>query len=52
MRGVSASKFEAKWEGPFVVKEANAIGYYRISNPSLEGIMAPINSKWLKAYHP
>ncbi|KAF7151919.1 hypothetical protein RHSIM_Rhsim02G0152000 [Rhododendron simsii] len=28
MKGKSASKFAAKWEGPFVVKEANENGYH------------------------
>lgn len=36
MRGVSTSKFIAKWEGPFLVKGANANGYYCISNPTLK----------------
>ncbi|KAH7837409.1 hypothetical protein Vadar_013581 [Vaccinium darrowii] len=52
MRGVFASKFAVKWEGPFLVKEANANGYYRISRLNSETTMAPINSRWLKAYHP
>ncbi|KAF7130242.1 hypothetical protein RHSIM_Rhsim10G0096600 [Rhododendron simsii] len=52
MKGKSASKFAAKWEGPFVVKEANENGYYRLSEPDSDVLIAPINAKWLKAYHP
>ncbi|KAI8550803.1 hypothetical protein RHMOL_Rhmol06G0135900 [Rhododendron molle] len=52
MKGKSASKFAAKWEGPFVVKEANENGYYRLSELDSEVLLAPINAKWLKAYHP
>ncbi|KAG5544106.1 hypothetical protein RHGRI_016751 [Rhododendron griersonianum] len=52
MRGKSASKFAAKWEGPFVVKEANENGYYRLSEPDSDILLAPVNAKWLKAYHP
>ncbi|KAF7152592.1 hypothetical protein RHSIM_Rhsim01G0144000 [Rhododendron simsii] len=52
MKGKSASKLVAKWEGPFVVKEANENGYYRLSEPDSNVLIAPINAKWLKAYHP
>ncbi|KAG5552837.1 hypothetical protein RHGRI_010818 [Rhododendron griersonianum] len=52
MRGKSASKFAAKWEGPFVVKEANENGYYRLSESDSDILLAPVNAKWLKAYHP
>ncbi|KAI8537663.1 hypothetical protein RHMOL_Rhmol09G0041700 [Rhododendron molle] len=52
MKGKSPSKFAVKWEGPFVVKEANENGYYRLSGPDSEVLLAPINAKWLKAYHP
>ncbi|GFZ04506.1 hypothetical protein Acr_17g0000780 [Actinidia rufa] len=52
MRGTSASKFAAKWEGPYIVKEVNENGYYRISKPSSNTPISPINAKWLKAYHP
>ncbi|KAI8533347.1 hypothetical protein RHMOL_Rhmol10G0001800 [Rhododendron molle] len=52
MKGKSASQFAATWEGPFVVKEANENGYYRLSEPDSEVLPAPVNAKWLKAYHP
>ncbi|KAF7129158.1 hypothetical protein RHSIM_Rhsim10G0123600 [Rhododendron simsii] len=52
MKGKSASKFATKCEGPFVVKEANENGYYRLSEPDSDVLIAPINAKWLKAYHP
>ncbi|KAF7138338.1 hypothetical protein RHSIM_Rhsim07G0161100 [Rhododendron simsii] len=52
MKRKSASKFAAKWEGPFMVKEANENGYYRVSEPDSNVLIPPINAKWLKAYHP
>ncbi|KAF7139916.1 hypothetical protein RHSIM_Rhsim06G0084100 [Rhododendron simsii] len=52
MKGKSASKFAAKWEGPFVVIEANENGYCQLSEPDSAVLIPPINAKWLKAYHP
>ncbi|XP_028123698.1 uncharacterized protein LOC114320834 [Camellia sinensis] len=52
MRGTSTHKFTPKWQGPYVVREANENGYYRISEPNSQALLSPINAKWLKAYFP
>lgn len=52
MRGTSAPKFSPKWEGPFIIKEANENGYYKISKPGSSSLLPPINTKWLKKYYP
>ncbi|GMP78570.1 hypothetical protein CsSME_00034472 [Camellia sinensis var. sinensis] len=52
MRGTSTHKFTPKWQGPFIVREVNENGYYRISEPDSQTLLSPINAKWLKAYYP
>ena len=44
----SPSKFSPKWEGPLVIKEAHASGYYRLAEMDGKDLMDPINGKWLK----
>ena len=51
MRGISAPKFTSKWEGPYVVKVANAIDYYCIYKVGSDVLSRPINTKWLKLYY-
>ena len=51
-RGMAGpSKFSPKWEGPFVVREAHASGYYRLAQMEEKDLMDPINGKWLKYYY-
>ena len=45
------SKFLPKWEGPFVVREAHASGYYRLAQMNGKDLMDPINGKWLEQYY-
>ena len=45
------SKFLPKWEGPFVVREAHASGYYRLAQMNGKDLMDPINDKWLMRYY-
>lgn len=44
-------KFSPKWEGPFVVREANASGYYCLAQVDGKDLMDLINGKWLKRYY-
>ena len=45
-RGMAGpSKFSPKWEGPFVIKEAHASGYYRLAQMNGKDLMDPINGK-------
>ena len=51
-RNLSApSKFSPSWEGPFLIREANASGYYRLATVEGESLTEPINGKWLKLYY-
>ena len=45
-------KFQAKWEGPFVVESVYSNGAYRLANANGDIIMMPINGKFLKRYYP
>ena len=45
------SKFSPKWEGPFVVREAHASGYYHLAQMDGKDLMDPINGKWLNRYY-
>ena len=48
-RGLAGpSKFSPKWEGPFMIREANASGYYRLTQMNGRDLVDPINGKWLK----
>ena len=44
-------KFSPKWEGPFMVREAHASGYYRLAQMDGKDLMDPINGKLLKRYY-
>ena len=48
---VEPSKFSPKWEGPFVIRESHASGYYRLAQMDGKDLMDPINGKWLKQYY-
>ena len=51
-RGMAGpSKFSPKWEGPFIVREAHASGYYRLAQMNRKDLMDPSNDKWLKRYY-
>ena len=51
-RNLSApSKFAPSWEGPYLIREANASGYYRLATAEGESLTKPINDKWLKLYY-
>ena len=51
-RGMAGlSKLSRKWEGPFMVREAHASGYYRLAQMDRTDLMDPINGKWLKCYY-
>ena len=45
-------KFQAKWEGPFVVESVYSSGAYHLANANGDIIMMPINGKFLKRYYP
>ena len=45
------SKFSPKWDGPSVVKETHASGYYSVAQMDGKDLMDPINGKWLKRYY-
>ena len=48
-RGLAGlSKFSPKWEGPFMIREPNASGYYRLTQMNGRDLVDPINGKWLK----
>ena len=45
-RGMAGpSKFSPKWEGPFVIREAHASGYYCLAQMNGKDLMDPINGK-------
>lgn len=48
---VGPSKFAPKWEGSFLIREVNAIEYYRLARMDESDLMDPINGKLLKQYH-
>ncbi|XP_075653132.1 uncharacterized protein LOC142623574 [Castanea sativa] len=51
-RNLSApSKFAPSWEGPYLIREANDSGYYRLATAEGESLAEPINGKWLKLYY-
>jgi len=51
-RNLSApSKFAPSWEGPYLIREASASGYYRLATTEGESLTEPINGKWLKLYY-
>ena len=52
MRGMAGpSKFSPKWEGPVMIRESHASGYYRLAQMDGKDLMDHINSKWLKRYY-
>ena len=51
-RNLSApSKFAPSWEGPYLIREANASSYYHLATVEGESLTEPINGKWLKLYY-
>ena len=51
-RNLSApSKFAPNWVGPYLVREANESGYYRLAIVDGEVLVEPVNGKWLKLYY-
>ena len=51
-RNLSApSKFAPSQEGPYLIREASASGYYRLATTEGESLTEPINGKWLKLYY-
>ena len=51
-RNLSApSKFAPSWEGPYLIREASAIDYYRLATATGESLTKPINGKWLKLHY-
>ena len=42
------SKFASNWEGPFVIREAHASGYYKLARAEGIVLVDPVNGKWLK----
>ncbi|KAF7822062.1 reverse transcriptase [Senna tora] len=45
VKGVHATKFTPKWEGPFKIKKVHSSGYCALENPSSKKQIAPINFK-------
>ena len=51
-RNLSAPfKFALSWEGPYLIREASASGYYRLATAEGESLTEPINGKWLKLHY-
>ena len=51
-RNLSApSKFAPSWEGPYLIREASASGYYHLATAAGESLTEPINGKWLKLHY-
>ena len=48
---VGPIEFLPKWEGPLVIREAHANGYYRLAWMDDKDLMDSINGKWLKRYY-
>ena len=48
---LAPSKFAPSWEGPYLIREASASGYYHLATAEGESLMEPINGKWLKLYY-
>ena len=44
-------KFAPSWEGPYLIREANDSGYYRLATTEGESLTEPINGKSLKLYY-
>jgi hypothetical protein len=47
----SPSKFASNWEGPYMIREAHASGYYKLAKADGTVLMDPVNGKWLKYYY-
>ena len=45
------SKFASNWVGPYLVREANESGYYRLATADGEVLVEPVNGKGLKLYY-
>ena len=45
------SKFAPNWVSPYLVREANESGYYRLAIVDGEVLVEPVNGKWLKLYY-
>ena len=51
-RNLSApSKFAPNWVGPYLIREANESGYYRLATADGEVLAEPVDGKWLKLYY-
>lgn len=51
-RNLSApSKFGLSWEGPYLIREAIASGYYCPATAEGKSLIEPINGKWLKLHY-
>ena len=48
---LAPSKFAPSWEGPYLIREASANGYYCLATAKGESLTEPINGKWLKLYY-
>ena len=48
---LAPSMFAPSWEGPYLIREANASCYYRLATAEGESLTEPINGKWLKLYY-
>ena len=45
------SKFNPKWEGPYIISAAHESGYYYLTKEDGTVLTEPINGKWLKQYY-
>ena len=48
---LAPSKFAPSWEGPYLIRGANANDYYRLATVAGESLTEPINGKWLKLHY-
>jgi len=46
------SKFQPKWEGPFVIEIVYSNGAYWLMTLDGDLLMMPINDRFLKKYYP
>ena len=54
VRGVAGAvkhKFSPKWDGPYIVEEAHAIGHYSLKDQVCIKVYSPISKAHLKKYH-
>lgn len=49
---LNTPKCTPKWKGPYVIGKAYDNGYFWISRPNFNDLLAPIKATWLKHWYP